>query len=148
MNLQEIARKISLDPRLDKMLDAGRTSVEGLPGGASAAFFSALFLRAGKTILIVSQNAETLAGDMAAYLGNNRACFFPSWDTYPTEDISPSKEIVGERMKVLDRLAGGECLVIAVSVKSAATRTIPKDVFRKNEIRLKVGRSSAVTRSR
>lgn len=141
MNLKAIAEKISLDPRLDDIISSKKSSLEGLLGGSRAAFYSALFLRTGKQILIISQDPEELAENISAYLGPEKAFHFPSWDTYPTEDISPSKEIIGERLAILDSLLKNQKMIVAISVRSAATRTIPKKALLKNELTLEVGGS-------
>lgn len=136
MNLHGIADKLSSDPRLDVIAAGKRVSAEGLAGSSAAAFYSALFIKTGKTIFVISQDAQPLAGDIKAFMGEKSVTFFPSWDTFPTEDISPSAEIVGERMKILDQLLSGEKLVLTATIKSAATRVIPKAVLEENTISL------------
>jgi transcription-repair coupling factor (superfamily II helicase) len=142
VNLQGIAGSLSEDPRLDRVIGARRTSVEGLAGSAAAAFYSALFLKTGKTLLVISQDAEPLSEDIKAFIGADKAAYFPAWDTFPTEDISPSAEIVGERLTILDRLLAGEKLVITANIKSAVTRVIPKNVLLKNTISLQTAGKS------
>jgi len=131
------------------MIGSRKTAVENLFGSAAAAFCSALFLKTRKTIFVISQDAETLVSDIKAFIGNDRTSYFPSWDTYPTEDISPSSEIIGERLKILDRLLSGESMVISASIRSAVTSAIPKAVLKENTFSLKAGatieRESLVT---
>jgi transcription-repair coupling factor (superfamily II helicase) len=136
VNLHGIAKTLSDDPRFDKIIGSRKTAVEGLAGSAAAAFYSALFLKTGKTLLVISQDAEPLSNDIKAFIGDERASYFPSWDTFPTEDISPSTEIVGERQTILDRILAGEKLIVTATIKSAITRVIPKTVLKENTISL------------
>ena len=137
MNLKGIAQKLADDPRLERAISARKTTVEGLAGSSFAAFCSALLLKTGKPILVISQDAQQLANDIKAFIGENEASYFPSWDTYPTEDISPSAELIGERLKILDRLLSGEKLIVTATIRSAVTSVIPNAVLQENTITLK-----------
>ena len=136
MDLLELTRILSDDPRTARALERKKGTVEGLYGSAAAAFYSALFLRSGRTILVISQDAERLSGDIKAFSGGDHVAYFPSWDTYPTEDISPSSEITGDRQKILDRLLSGEKLVLTASIRSAITWVIPKKTLKEKTISL------------
>ncbi len=139
MNLEEIALKLLSDPFFARTASGDRALINGISGGGKAAAYSAFYLKRPSPFLIISENAATLAADMKSYLGEERVVHFPSWDTFPTEDISPSKEIVGERSAVLDRLMSGEKIVVVAKVKSAITRVLPANVLRENLIRLEAG---------
>lgn len=139
MNLLGLTGKLSDDPRLAKALEGKRFEVEGLLGSSAAAFYGALFSKTDKTLLIISQKAESLSNDIKAFAGEDRVFYFPSWDTFPTEDISPSKEIVGERLKTLDSLRSHKKLIVTANIKSAITRVMPKDVLKDHTVDLEVG---------
>ncbi len=139
MKLRKLAESLSSDPRLGGVTGGKRTSAEGLAGSSFAAFCAAVFIKTGSPILVISQEAQALADDIRAFLGEKDVSFFPSWDTFPTEDISPSAEIVGDRMRTLDRLMSGEKFIITASIKSAATRAIPRSVLKENTVYLKTG---------
>src|ERR671918_573243 len=51
-----------------------------------------------------STEAERLAHDLAAYLGEDAVELFPAWETLPFERVSPSIETMGRRLRVLWRL--------------------------------------------
>ncbi len=138
MDLLEFTKIFQNDPRTVGILGRKKSSVEGLYGSSAAAFYSALFLKTGRTIFIISQDAERLSGDIKAFSDGDHTLYFPSWDTYPTEDISPSNEITGERQKILDRLLSGEKIILTTSIRSAITRVPPKKVFKENAISLSV----------
>jgi transcription-repair coupling factor (superfamily II helicase) len=55
-----------------------------------------------------STEAERLAHDLAAYLGEDRVELFPAWETLPFERVSPAVETMGRRLRVLWRLRGPE----------------------------------------
>jgi transcription-repair coupling factor (superfamily II helicase) len=137
VNLRGLAKILSDDPRFDRLIGSRKGTVEGLAGSSAAAFYSALFLKTDRTLLIISQDAEPLSNDIKAFMGNDSVCYFPSWDTFPTEDISPSAEITGERQKILDRILAGEKLIFTATIKSAVTRVIPRSVLKENTISLK-----------
>ena len=139
MNLNGLAKILSSDPRIERIIGSKETSVEGISGSSAAAFYSALYIKTGRPVLVISQDAQTLSGDIRAFIGENSASYFPSWDTYPTEDISPSAELTGERFKVLDRLLSGESMVISTSIRSAVTSAMPKTALKENTISLKAG---------
>ena len=139
MNLNGLAKILSSDPRIERIIGSKKTSVEGLSGSSAAAFYSALHIKTGRPVLVISQDARSLANDIKAFTGEDKVLHFPSWDTYPTEDISPSSELIGERLKVLDRLLSGEKMVIAASIRSAVTSAMPKTILKENTISLRAG---------
>lgn len=139
MNLHGLAQNLALDKRIENIVAIKKAEIDGLSGSSASAFYSALYLKTGKPLFIISQNASAISNDMRSFLGSDLVSFFPSWDTFPTEDISPSKEIVGERLKILERLSRGEKMVIASNIKSAVTRVMPKDILKKYSINLQQG---------
>ncbi|MDY6054820.1 transcription-repair coupling factor [Micrococcus sp.] len=89
----------------------------GLPDGARAPLFALLgdaVARAqgpGAVVLAVTattREAEDLLGDLAAWLPEDTAALFPSWETLPHERLSPRSDTVGARLAVLRRLAHPE----------------------------------------
>jgi transcription-repair coupling factor (superfamily II helicase) len=139
VNLKVLAENIAAAPQFKKITEQKRTNIEGLSGGSFPAFCCALALSINEPVLVLSQKAPELSNDINAYLGKDKAVFFPSWDTFPTEDISPSKEIVGERMRVLERITRGEKIVVTAGIRSAITSVIPKDVLLRFSLRLEQG---------
>jgi transcription-repair coupling factor (superfamily II helicase) len=60
-----------------------------------------------RPLLVVTptlKDAEGLADDVAAFLGEDCVEVFPPWETLPHERLSPQPATVGRRLKVLDRL--------------------------------------------
>ena len=52
-------------------------------------------------------DAERLAHDLAAFLGDDEVELFPAWETLPFERVSPSVETMGRRLRTIWRLTGG-----------------------------------------
>jgi transcription-repair coupling factor (superfamily II helicase) len=74
-----------------------------------------------------STEAERLAHDLAAYLGDDRVELFPAWETLPFERVSPAVETMGRRLKVLWRLRDAERApdVVVASVRALVQRLGP-----------------------
>ena len=74
-----------------------------------------------------STEAERLAHDLAAYLGDEAVELFPAWETLPFERVSPAVETMGRRTRVLWRLRDPERApaVIVASVRALVQRLGP-----------------------
>jgi transcription-repair coupling factor (superfamily II helicase) len=107
-------------------VDSDFSLVEGL----DAPLLAALLERrraAGKppAILLITptgRRAESIGPAMAALLPGAEVMHFPAWETLPHERLSPSAEIVGNRLDVLGRIArwqGETPLVVTASVRGA-----------------------------
>ncbi|MCH6232266.1 transcription-repair coupling factor [Microbacterium sp. CFH 31415] len=107
-------------------VDADFSLVEGL----DAPLLSALLERrrgAGKppVILLITptgRRSESIGPALGALLPGADVLHFPAWETLPHERLSPSPEIVGNRLDVLGRIArwdGETPLVVTASVRGA-----------------------------
>ena len=107
-------------------VDADFSLVEGL----DAPLLSALLERrrsAGKppVILLITptgRRSESIGPALGALLPGADVLHFPAWETLPHERLSPSAEIVGNRLDVLGRIArwnGETPLVVTASVRGA-----------------------------
>jgi transcription-repair coupling factor (superfamily II helicase) len=74
-----------------------------------------------------STEAERLAHDVAAYLGDDAVELFPAWETLPFERVSPTVETMGRRTRVLWRLRDAERTpaVVVASVRALVQRLGP-----------------------
>ena len=52
-----------------------------------------------------SADAERIVHDLVQYVDRNRVERFPAWETLPFERVSPAAETMGERLRVLTRIA-------------------------------------------
>jgi transcription-repair coupling factor (superfamily II helicase) len=65
--------------------------------------------------------AQSIAEDLAAFLGSDAIEFFPSWETLPFERVSPAVLTMGSRMRTMWRMRQGKN---APSVIVAGTRAL------------------------
>ena len=139
MNLQSISKRLSEHPLIGNIINSDKIDISGLSGSSKTALYSALFLKTKKPILVISQDAQVTSDDLRAFAGPDKVLYFPSWDIFPTEDISPSKEIVGERLKVLDMMLYRQDIIVVASIKSLITRALPKNELIKHKIFVECG---------
>ena len=128
--LADLPAALRDEPALAQVL--GRTSATvAVPEAARALVTAGL---AGLTqrrpiVLAVptSTEAERLAHDLAAYLGDERVELFPAWETLPFERVSPGVETMGRRLRVLWRLRDHERApdVVVASVRALVQRLGP-----------------------
>src|SRR5919108_804478 len=74
-----------------------------------------------------STEAERLAHDLAAFLGDDAVELFPAWETLPFERVSPGVETMGRRLRVLWRLRdeSRSPSVVVASVRGLGQRPRP-----------------------
>ena len=80
-------------------------------GPSTRAYVAALLAERGAPLLVVvptEKDADAVADDLGAYLGNDAVAIFPPWETLPHERLSPQPATVGQRLRVLDRLRAGD----------------------------------------
>ncbi len=76
-------------------------------------------------IVARSEEAETLANDVRAFLGPAGAEVFPGWEVLPGEPVSPSVESMGRRLQVLYRLTDGGPMVVVTTAQGATQLVAP-----------------------
>ncbi len=95
-------------PGLDELL--GRpTAALAVPGAARAPAVAGLSAASSRRPLLVAvptrTESESLANDLAAFLGADEVEELPAWETLPFERVSPSIHTMGRRCRVLHRMA-------------------------------------------
>ncbi|HEY8425079.1 MAG TPA: transcription-repair coupling factor [Limnochordales bacterium] len=124
--------------------------VVGAEGSQRSAFVAALFAELAsrpegpRPILIVvphRQAAERWYEDLQPLVGEERVGYFPSLETLPHEEVTPSIELLGRRVDALMRLAGvgRPPSVVVVEAVAATERIIPPEVLREFVQPLSVG---------
>ena len=118
------------EPALAQVL--GRTSATlAVPESARALVTAGLtgLTQRRPVVLAVptSTEAERLAHDIGAFLGDDRVELFPAWETLPFERVSPGVETMGRRLRVLWRLRDPERApdVVVASVRAIVQRLGP-----------------------
>lgn len=96
----------------------------------------------GKHVLILtgaSQEEVRLFHDFS-FFTKRSVVDFPAWETLPSENISPSPDIVGERYRALhDITASGQPHIVLTSLQACLQCLIPKKSFSELYLRLKTG---------
>ncbi|HEX7276241.1 MAG TPA: transcription-repair coupling factor [Acidimicrobiales bacterium] len=74
-----------------------------------------------------SPDAERLAHDLRAFLGEDEVDVFPAWETLPFERVSPSTETMGRRLRAIWRLRDPQRMprVLVAPVRSLVQRLGP-----------------------
>jgi transcription-repair coupling factor (superfamily II helicase) len=74
-----------------------------------------------------STDAERLAHDLRAFLGDDEVDLFPAWETLPFERVSPSVEAMGRRLRTMWRLQDPSRMpkVLVAPVRSLVQRLGP-----------------------
>lgn len=100
----------------------------------------------GPVIIVESEQRrlEVVKANMKLFIGASGKrdlpiLGFPAWDVYPFSRLSPSNEIVGERMSALRFLRSGEQGVVLTSVSAMGTRVPPPERLNDAMIHLREG---------
>lgn len=125
MTIDRVLDSIKQSPYFTKQLSSlkriGKADFPGMVGSSSAAIIAAL-IRDFKSILLItssSKKSEALKSEIKLFSGINPA-IFPAPDTLPGEEMKPSKELVGERLAVLDNNFKG---VVVAPVRAVMWKT-------------------------
>jgi len=118
LRLDPLLQRWPADPAFGELLDAlpggeaGAPLAEApevvVPDVARAFLLAGLARAAGRLVVVTTAttaDAETLAEDVAAFLGPDRVACFPAWETLPHERLSPRSETVARRLALLHGLA-------------------------------------------
>jgi len=102
----------------------GKTTFSGMIGSSSSAILASLRDDFGSILVIVSSldKAQSIKSEIELFSGN-KVLIFPAPDTIPGEEIQPSKELIGERLAVLERWKRNEKMVVVAPVKAVMWRT-------------------------
>jgi len=128
--LRDLPDAIRHEPALARVL--GRASATlAVPEAARALVTAGLTSLTQRRPVVLalptSTEAERVAHDLGAYLGDDRVELFPAWETLPFERVSPGVETMGRRLRVLWRLRDPERApdVVVASVRALVQRLGP-----------------------
>src|SRR5581483_8760328 len=106
-------------------------AVLAVPEPARAFVIAGLAHLSGRHPIVVAAptatDAERIAHDLRAYLGDSEVDVFPAWETLPFERVSPSVETMGRRLRAMWRLRdpGRMPRVLVAPVKALIQRLGP-----------------------
>lgn len=127
---------------LEQALKAGDSILVEETWNAPKALIGSLALQATKKHILIltgaSQEETRLFHDFPFFL-DEPAIEFPAWETLPSENISPSPDVVGERYKVLEEITSKKKpRVILSGLQACLQKLIPPTKFKKLFLSLKV----------
>ncbi|HVM08949.1 MAG TPA: transcription-repair coupling factor [Acidimicrobiales bacterium] len=118
------------DPSVPGILGSA-SSVLAVPEPARAFTLAGLSSLSNKHPFVVAvpttTDAERLAHDLRAFLGDDAVDVFPAWETLPFERVSPSVETMGRRLRVMWRLRDADRMpaVLIAPVRALVQRLGP-----------------------
>ncbi len=135
---QACARVVSLS---EAASGSGVVRVQGLRGGARSFFLRELARATARPLLVVTEHAaaaETLCDELSWWLGetehtnptDRRVHLLPAYDVPPFEELSPTGEVVAQRIYALYQLLYGKAPVVITPVEALLQKVPPRDVVR------------------
>jgi transcription-repair coupling factor (superfamily II helicase) len=114
----------------------GRLIAAGLPGGLDAAVLPEMVAAAGQRgfiyVCVDDQQMAALTEQLAFFAPELQLLRFPAWDCLPYDRVSPSADVVAERLSTLAALARPQDKprLLLTTVNALLMRTIPADMVR------------------
>ena len=123
--IEEVKNKIDHDPL--------KVNIEGLRESSRSFFLSRLIQSLSRPVVVLTPNQNTgekLIGDLRYFCKFNNVKknirFFPSWEILPYENISPSSELMGERLEILHLLQSNEISLLVAPVDAILQCVVPR----------------------
>ncbi len=124
-----------------------RVRLRGADETSIAWWLSSLTDKCRRPLVFVAADARRLRhieGNLRFFFrgrekGEGSVYFFPAWDVYPFARISPSSEIVGERMTALNFLLSGGPGILLTTPEAVSCRIPPPSRFRESTLSLREG---------
>ncbi len=118
-------------PGLDELLGRPAAAL-AVPGAARAPAVAGLSAASSRRPLLVAvptrTESESLANDLAAFLGADEVEELPAWETLPFERVSPSIHTMGRRCRVLHRMADpARAPAVVVASARAVAQFVPAE---------------------
>ncbi len=101
--------------------------VYGLSSSQAVYFAAGLVADAGPVLFITQtmQAARQKADDLRNLMPGREVLLYPELDPVPQGAIARSREVMGQRLKVLDKIIRGECPVVVMAGEAAANKLMP-----------------------
>ncbi len=136
--LQKLKRDKNYENLLKVVSSEGETTVF-LPSFARPLVVAGMFEELKKPIIVLTatlSEAEEFFESLSTF--TSQAVLFPDREILPKEDLSPNKEILAQRAKVLYRIQK-ESLIVVMGIKTFIQGIPFADLKRVNPLNLKVG---------
>ena len=115
-SLDQFSRLVQQEPSL---------LIEELWEGAKAALIWLAARATKKNILVVCESADDRLYDDVAFFKLPSVLDFPSWETLPGEEITPSPDLVGKRLQVLHTLMNNGSPHVILAPLQAVLQKLP-----------------------
>ena len=128
--LHDVAARLRDEPALAQVLGRSTATI-AVPDAARALVTAGLTRLSSRRPVVLavptSTEAERVARDLGAYLGDDAVELFPAWETLPFERVSPGVETMGRRLRTLWRLREADRApqVVVASVRALVQRLGP-----------------------
>lgn len=95
----------------------------------------------GKPLLIVSPQGDREGGLLLdlPYFSKGTILELPSWETLPSEEISPSADVVGERYKILRQLQEAKQPILVTGIQGLLQKILPPKKLESLHFEVKTG---------
>ena len=129
--LSGLLPRLAEHPSLAELLGR-RAATLAVPEAARAPAVAGLSASSDRRPLLVAvparTEAESLASDLAAFLGPEEVEELPAWETLPFERVSPSIHTMGRRCRVLHRMASpARTPAVVVASARALAQFVPAE---------------------
>ncbi len=120
---------------------SGIVRVQGLRGSARSYFLRELARTTTRPLLVTTEHAaaaETLFEELSWWLGESeqtnptdrRVHLFPAYDVPPFEELSPTGEVVAQRIYALYQLLHGKAPIVVAPVEALLQKVPPREAAR------------------
>lgn len=124
--------------------------VSGLEGSQKSFLVGGIRRFSRRPLLIITADqgrAEKIYGDLSSFLPAEELFLFPGRDFFFSDEIlTHSKELLEQRLTVLERIYTKEQVVVIAPLASLLTRMVPFDLWKRYIFRLHIGQ--AINRER
>jgi len=141
--IDAIANSSYFKEKLSQLNSSRKAAFSGLIGSSRSVILSALADHFKNMLIITASasNAERIKREID-FLSKKCAAIFPALDISPEEGMSPSKELVGERLTILNAWRSGKEMLVVAPVKAVLQKTsrdVKEILFSENqEVRIDV----------
>lgn len=114
--------------RLTQLLKTGEDVMVSAPRPLRSFLLVGLFQALNKPFLVITPHldeAEELTKELSSFLSDQKVSHFPALETFGFERISPNKELVGQRMRILHLLQGDVPIIVVASLKALLQKIAP-----------------------
>ena len=99
-----------------------------------------------RSMLVVASGrieADMIFDDLVTFAGERHSLVFPAWEVLPDDTMSPSDDVVAERMNALERLdearAAGEPIYAVVPIRAFMQYVMPRQQLRERSLQVTSG---------